>query len=289
MTTELVETGDVHVLKENPLAWLGSGDPHSRYEEMRATTPVVWLEALGAWGVFRDAMVRQVFNGSDRFIASGGTGLPNYFREKQWKELGALESDPPDHTRLRSVLVRVLSPAALSRLKEELATQAGILVGRLIEAGSFDGAADFAKAYTLKVFLDAVGVAEEDREKILTFNDVIRKFRAAKSSEMTAEDQEVVQSFLHWEKGFCGRENMAPGSFGAQIYEAVEGGKISEIEGNRLVRTFISAGTGTTIAGLTQTLFYLASHPGEWAELQADPRKARAASTRRSATTRLSS
>lgn len=266
------------VFEPNPLALVSADDPFPTYAALRDDAPVVWLAALGVWGVFRDSVIREVLNDKDRFIAAGGTGLPNYLREKQWKELGALEADGPDHMRLRNILIRILAPAALMKLQAGFATEAKRLSEELVERGSFDGATDFAKAFPLKVFLDAVGVAEEDRERILLFNDVIRKFRAASRDEMTAEDHDAVQDFLNWERGFCSRENVAPDSFGAQIYEAVDAGKASETEGNRLVRTFISAGTGTTIAALSQTLYHLARNPEQWALLRTDPaKKARAA------------
>lgn len=49
-------------------------------------------------------------------------GLQDFARETPWRSPSlVLERDPPEHTRARTVLNRVLSPAAMKRLWEEFA------------------------------------------------------------------------------------------------------------------------------------------------------------------------
>src|SRR6201999_4611144 len=83
-----------------------------------------------------------------------------------------LEADPPLHTRTRAVLTRILSPGAIKVLRETFEREAELLVARLVESREFDGIADLAEAYPLKVFPDAVGISEEGREKPLPFGCV---------------------------------------------------------------------------------------------------------------------
>jgi cytochrome P450 len=267
-----------HISPLNPLA-LGAGvDPFPVYKELREAGPVIWLEALGVWGVFRDSTVRMLFNDNVRFTAEGGTGLQNLFRERAWREPSPVqEVDPPRHTRTRSILVRILSPAAISSLKETFNKEAAAIVDAIVAKGEFDGVADFAKAFSVKVFLDAVGVPPDERDNVLLYNDLVRKSRTVKMSNWTAEDRARAQRIAVWLDKFCSRESVAPGSFGAQIYTAVDAGEIDEHEGRLLVRTFISAGTETTIAAIGQTLYYLTRHPDQWAIVRRDPGKARAA------------
>jgi cytochrome P450 len=75
----------------------------------------------------------------------------------------------------------------------------------------------------------------------------------------------------------CQREALAPGSFGAQVYEAADSGEITREEAPLLVRSFLSAGLDTTISAIGMALYSLARHPKQWAILAADPSLARVA------------
>ncbi|WP_028222354.1 cytochrome P450 [Paraburkholderia oxyphila] len=267
-----------HVSRLNPLAPGVAMDPFPIYKELRESGPVVWLESLGVWGVFRDAMVRQLANDLELFTAEGGTGLQNYFREKPWREPSPiLEVDPPVHTRRRSILTRILSPGALNKLKSQFSASAESIVGRIVERGTFDGIADYAKAFPMQVFLDAVGVPDGERENVLLYNDLVRKSRTVKLSDWDSTDRDAAEAMAKWIDKFCSRKSVAEGSFGAYLYAAVDNGELDEHEADVLLRSFVSAGTETTIAAIGNTLYCLASHPDQWAIVKADPTKARAA------------
>src|SRR5688572_18231546 len=267
-----------YVSKRNPLGAGFALDPFPVYKELREQGPVIWLEELGVWGVFRDSMVRELLTNFERFTSKGGTGLQNNFREKPWREPSVvLDVDPPEHGRTRSIFTRVLSPGALNKLKQKFAEDAEIVVSRILDKGHFDGVDDLAKVFSVKVFLDAVGVQAEERENVLTYNDLVRKSRTIPLHKWEPKDREKAEAIAAWIDRFCSRESVAPNSFGADIYAAVDAGEISEHEGRLMVRTFISAGTETTIAGIASTLYYLVTNPEQWKIVKNDTGKVRAA------------
>ena len=71
--------------------------------------------------------------------------------------------------------------------------------------------------------------------------------------------------------GSCRRVNLAPGGFGAQIYEAADAGEITEEQALMLVRSFLSAGLDTTMSALGNAVYLLATNPGQLDVLRADP------------------
>jgi cytochrome P450 len=75
----------------------------------------------------------------------------------------------------------------------------------------------------------------------------------------------------------CNRAALRPGSLGAAVFEAVDRGEVAEDEAALLVRSLLSAGLDTTVYGLGNALFALATHPEAWAQLHARPELARAA------------
>jgi 4-methoxybenzoate monooxygenase (O-demethylating) len=73
------------------------------------------------------------------------------------------------------------------------------------------------------------------------------------------------------------REALRPGSFGAQIWEAVDAGKVPEEWAPLLVRSLLSAGLDTTINGIAAAIYALATYPEQWSLLRHDPSLAKAA------------
>jgi cytochrome P450 len=80
-----------------------------------------------------------------------------------------------------------------------------------------------------------------------------------------------------WIMASCRRDNLAPGGFGAQIYEAADAGEITEEQALMLVRSFLSAGLDTTMSALGNAVHLLATNPEQLDVLRADPSLARPA------------
>ena len=95
-----------------------------------------------------------------------------------------------------------------------------------------------------------MGVPPDERDNVLLYNDLVRKSRTVKMSNWTAEDRADAQRIAAWLDKFCSRESVAPGSFGAQIYAAVDAGEIDEHEGRLLVRTWLQVVAHACAAGL---------------------------------------
>ncbi|HKF36468.1 MAG TPA: cytochrome P450 [Ktedonobacteraceae bacterium] len=85
------------------------------------------------------------------------------------------------------------------------------------------------------------------------------------------------QAVQQWIMDNCRREALRPGSLGAQIWAAVDAGKIPEEWAPLLVRSLLSAGLDTTINGISSAIYALASHPQQWSLLRQDPSLAKSA------------
>ncbi|MFC7473994.1 cytochrome P450 [Dankookia sp. GCM10030260] len=252
-------------------------DPFPEHDRLREAGPVVRLRQLGSWGVARWAEVTAVFNDWPSFVSSRGVGLQDFARETPWRSPSlVLERDPPEHTRARTVLNRVLSPAAMKRLRQDFAAAAERKVEALLDRGSFDAIPDLAEAFPLSVFPDALGVRPDGREHLLPFAAVT--FNAfGPDNELRRQALAGVAPHLAWVTEQCRRENLAPGSFGAAIHAAADGGELTPEEAPVLVRSLFSAGLDTTINGIGAALWCLARFPDQYARLHADPSLARAA------------
>lgn len=252
-------------------------DPYQAYIELRAAGPIIRLEKYGIFAVPRFADVKAIFADHVNFSNAGGAGLANYFKEKPWRPPSiVLEADPPLHTRTRKVLARIMSPGAMRKLEDAFKAKAAALVDDLVEKGAFDAIRDLAEVFPLTVFPDALGIDNEGRENFLTYGAMVFAGMGPENDyfrSLMAHAPKV----LPWVAAKCLRQALAPGSFGAQVYEAADTGEITDEEAPLLVRSFLSAGLDTTISAIGMALYSLARHPQQWAILAANPSLARAA------------
>jgi cytochrome P450 len=250
-------------------------DPHGIHDALREAGPVVWLSTWNVFAVARYEEVHRVFNDPDTFCSRRGVGLSDFAKETPWRPPSLiLEADPPQHTRMRAVLNRVLSLGVMRQLRDRFAAEADRLVDALLERGPFDAIADLAEAYPLAVFPDAVGVPKSGREHLLPYGGVA--FNAF-GPDNALRREAIARSAPHqaYVQKQCRRENLAPGGFGACIHAHTDTGEIAPDEAPLLVRSLLTAGLDTTVNGIGAAVYCLARFPDELARLRADPSLAR--------------
>jgi len=250
-------------------------DPYPHHEAMREAGPVVWLEPYRIWAMARHQEVRDALTDWQTYCSGAGVGLSDFRKEPPWRPPSIiLEADPPLHTRTRAVLTRILSPAAINILRETFAREAEMLVDRLVERREFDGIADLAEVYPLKVFPDAVGISEQGRENLLPYGSMVFNSFGPRN-DLFDRAMANAGPVRDWIMSKCSRGALAPDGLGRQIFDAVDDGELSEDEAGMLVRSFLSAGIDTTVYGLGNALYCFANHPEQWSILRKNPKMIR--------------
>jgi cytochrome P450 len=252
-------------------------DPYPHHARLREAGPVVWLEQYGIWAMARHQEVRDALTDWQTFCSSAGVGLSDFRKEPPWRPPSIiLEADPPLHTRTRAVLTRIMSPAAINILRATFEREAESLVSRLVDRREFDGIADLAEAYPLKVFPDAVGISGEGRENLLPYGSMVFNSFGPRN-DLFDSAMANAGPVRDWIMSRCSRAALAPDGLGMQIFEAVDSGELSEAEAGMLVRSFLSAGIDTTVYGLGNALYCFASYPDQWTVLRENPNLIRGA------------
>jgi cytochrome P450 len=252
-------------------------DPYPHHEALREAGPVVWLEQYGIWTMARHQEVRDALTDWQTYCSSAGVGLSDFRKEPPWRPASIiLEADPPLHARTRAVLTRILSPAAINTLRDTFTREAELLVERLVEQREFDGIADLAEAYPLKVFPDAVGIAEDGRENLLPYGGMVFNGFGPRN-DLFDKAMANAGPVRDWIMSKCSRAALAPHGLGIQIFQAVDSGELTEAEAGMLVRSFLSAGVDTTVYGLGNALHCFARNPAQWTILRDNPNLIRGA------------
>jgi cytochrome P450 len=252
-------------------------DPYPFHERLREAGPVVWLERYRVWGMARHRQVNAALMNWEAFSSAAGVGLSNFNKEKPWRTPSIiLEADPPLHTRTHKILTRALSPMSLHSLRADFEHEAERLVEELVERVTFDGVADLSRAYPLKIFPDALGIAPEGREALLAYGEMVFNAFGPRNErfERSMANAAAVTAAI---TAMCERDALDPSGIGAQVYRSVEEGVISYDEARLLVRSLLSAGLDTTVSAIGNALYLLARNVGEWRTLRDNPQLVRTA------------
>jgi len=287
MTTDILSPdmkkapSGVPVVDIDPFCDAFLSDPYASHHQLREAGPVVWIPAYGIYACARHESVHAVLNDHGTYISGAGVGLANFNKEPPFRPKSLiLEADQPSHTKARTVLARILSPKTVMQIRATFTAEAELLIDHLMKrqaAGEvIDAVKDLSEVYPLKVFPDAVGVGETNRENLLLYGNMI--FNAfGPRNERLQKSAELVQPVTAWIMAHCQRENLRPGGFGDLIYQAADAGEITHEEAPLLVRSFLSAGVDTTVNGISNAILCLAKHPEQYAKLCDDHSLARPA------------
>jgi cytochrome P450 len=245
-------------------------DPYGHHAMMRDAGPVFWLEALGIYGMARHAEVSAALRDHETYCSGRGVGLSDFAAEEPWRPPSLLlESDVPLHDRTRGLMNRVVSLNAVKALRVTWLEKAERLVDHLVGRGRIDAVADIAEVYPLLVFPDTIGLMADGREHLLPYAAVTFNAFGPRNA-LFVESEQRARDAIAWVATACRRENLVPGGWGMQVYEAADRGECTSDEAERLVRSFISAGVDTTVNGIGNLLRALTLHPEQWQNLRND-------------------
>ncbi|MDQ2816067.1 MAG: cytochrome P450 [Actinomycetota bacterium] len=248
-------------------------DPYQAHRDLREAGCAVWLERYRVWAMARHEQVDAALRDPETYCSRRGVGLTDF----AWRPPSLLlEADPPDHTRARRAITAVLSPRTVKAMRENFASEAGTMVDRLVTRGRFDGVADLAAAFPLKVMPDQVGLPPDGRENLLPYGNLAFNAFGPRNARLELAMSTAAPASA-WIAECTRRENLAPAGIGARIHEAAQAEDFAEPEGELLVRSVLTAGLDTTVHALGNALLCFAAHPDQWTQLRQEPALARAA------------
>lgn len=251
--------------------------PYPFHQQLREAGPVVFLDKYKVHAVGRYAEVRAILEDAATFCSGAGVGLANFHKDPPWRAPSmVLETDPPDHTRNRAVISRAVSPAALRALRAGFEAEANRLVDSLLDRDSFDAVKDMGEPFPLRVFADAIGLMEDGRQHLIAYGNMVFNGMGPRN-KLYDKAMENAEEVAGWVWNACQRKNLSPDGLGIRIFDAVDAGILTDEEGARLVRSFLSAGVDTTANAIANALYCFASNPDQWQALRANPDLSRAA------------
>lgn len=246
-------------------------DPSAHHPALRDAGAVLWLEAIGCYGLARYAEVQPALKDWSTFLSGRGVGLADFANETPWRPPSLLlEADPPLHDRTRGLMHRIASLASLKEKMPAWRAKAAALVDRLVAQRHFDAATELGEVFPLMVFPDLIGLRDGGQKHLIPYGTTA--FNAfGPRNRLYEEALAGAAEAINWVADACKRENLVPGGWGMQVYDAADHGDCSLAEAERLVRSFLTAGVDTTVNGLGHMIHAFAEHPDQWLRLRKEP------------------
>lgn len=265
-----------------PLMSLDRGfiqDPYSLYRQLRTEVPVrevIMPRGLKVWLVTRYADARDALadpllhkdmrEARDLFERHATGGTVSTFG----RELGAhmLNSDPPDHTRLRKLVATAFTMRRVELLRPRIEQLTDDLLADLAGQDRVDLVDAFAFPLPVTVICELLGVPQHDRDE----------FRAWSTALVSADDVVVVGKAAQDMAAYLTeliagkRDNPADDMLTALIHARDEGDdRLTELELVSMAFLLLVAGHETTVNLIANGVLALLRHPDQLATLRADP------------------
>ncbi|MFC9752565.1 cytochrome P450 [Streptomyces sp. NPDC056921] len=222
-----------------------------------------------AWLVTRYADARLVL-GDQRFSRAAAASHDEPRQSEGQRDGGILGMDPPDHTRLRSLVAKAFTVRQVEKLRPQVRELTAGLLDELETAGPPADLVDlFALPLPVAVICRMLGVPTEDRPRFRVWSD-----DALSTSSLTAEEfdasREELRSYM---AGLIDQHRRAPqDDLMTALIEARDGGdRLSELELVDLCVGILVAGHETTASQIPNFVLTLLDHPDQLARLRAEP------------------
>lgn len=262
----------------NPMDPEFLADPYPMYHRLRAEDPV-HHSPLGFWVLTRyDDVVaalrdpRLVKEPIAAFVAARfGQAVP------PGMGLSMLDRDPPDHTRLRSLVSRAFTPRVVEQLRPRVQTIVDGLLDRVAAKGSMDVIEEFAYPIPVIVICEMLGVPVADHERFKGWSlDLARGLDAIMlppESEVAQRSGVARHGLSAYFRELIAERRAAPREdlLSALIAAEEAGDRLSEHELLATCILLLVAGHETTVNLIGNGTLALLRHPDQLCRLRDDP------------------
>ncbi|MFJ9848306.1 cytochrome P450 [Streptomyces sp. NPDC101150] len=276
------ETGPDAPIDVTPLL----DDPHTAYAALRAAGPVhriAGTDGNPAWLVTRYDDVRRALADpklslDKRHAAPGGY---RGFALPPALDANLLNMDPPDHTRVRRLVVKAFTPRRIDALREPVRRVADELLDAMEERGDrADLIADYAGQLPIVVICDLLGIPQRDRHDFRAWTDALITPDPTEPQLM----KQAIGALLAFFTSLLATKRAEPGDDLLSDLIAVrddatgtEGDRLTEDELTSLAFLILFAGYENTVHLIGNAALALLERPDLYDRLRRNPAELRAA------------
>jgi len=266
---ERLESGVVYNLTSKQVR----DDPYPHYRELRLRDPVHRLRLINAWALTRYDDADAVLRDHRRFANAGRDyGYLDY--------VTLLDLDPPDHTRLRSLVAQAFTRRTVAAMEPGIRRIVDELLAAVATREQFDLIQALAYPLPMTVIAKLLGVPAQDLDKFESWsNDIALVVDPVLRQRQIRQARKASDALFEYFEGIIEHRRRAPRD------DLISALLASEDAGDQLTRDellgtlvlLLVAGNETTRNLIGNGMLALLKHPEQMQRLSADPRRLDAA------------
>lgn len=250
-------------------------NPFPHYEMMRNTEPVFQDQETGLWHVFRYDDVQRVLSEHATYSSRMSGGKPT--GTGQLFAASLINTDPPRHRQLRSLVTQAFTPRAVEALAPRISEIADDLLAPALSVGSMDLIEGLAYPLPVIVIAELLGIPAADRDRFKQWSDFIVSQTRPTSDESGqsappdrgSPDAEMAEYFM----GMIEARRQRPGNdlISKLLAAQIDGEHLSAVELLGFCALLLVAGNETTTNLIGNAILCFAENEGTTERLSADP------------------
>jgi cytochrome P450 len=255
-------------------------DPFPFFARLRASDPVyrtMLPDKTPVWLLTRYDDVNALLR-DQRFTKNRRSALTkDQLRKLPWMppmfrplERNMLDLDPPDHTRLRSLVHKAFTPSLVERMRSRTQAVTDELLDRAVSIGEMDLIRNFALPLPMTIITEILGVPTKDQDKFHRWSQAVVSLS---SPNPTLRVIPAVWKFIRYLRQFFKLRRRDPQDdlVSALIKAEEAGDKLNEDELLAMVFLLLIAGHETTVNLIGNGTLALLENPNEVSKLRSEP------------------
>jgi cytochrome P450 len=259
-------------------------DPYPVYTELRSHAPIWYHEQTDHWLVSRFDDVNTLlrdrrFGRTYHHLATNAEmGRPEEPSSHGpfWHLIrnGILDMEPPDHTRVRSLVSKAFTPRVVEAMRDPIQVMMNGLIDEISGAGEFDLIPSIAEPLPVAVIAELLGVPDEDRHLLRPWSaDICGMYELNPSEQAARTAVRASEEFSEYLRALSRQRRSAPQddliSALAQVVENDERLTEDELIGTCVL--LLNAGHEATVNVTANGWWSLFRNPEQLARLRAEP------------------
>ncbi|HEX4489483.1 MAG TPA: cytochrome P450 [Terriglobales bacterium] len=260
-------------------------DPYPTLRRLQQEDPIHWSDSIGGWVVTRFDDITVTFKEITKYSNEGRLAravehLPTDSRAKlktfedHYRTKGLLHSDPPDHTRLRVLVVKAFTPKMVEAMQPRMRAIANELIDAVQSSGQMDLIHDLAVNLPITVLAEIMGAPQSDKMLFKRWSDALLAFQGVNNPglDILERAQSTLVELKIYLRDLIRHRRAHPGEdlLSQLVAAEAEGDRLAESELINTCITLLVAGHETSTSLLGNGMYLLLHHPDQWRDLKND-------------------
>jgi cytochrome P450 len=265
-----------------------AGVPHATFQRLRDEDPIAWCEerdGSGFWAVTRYHDIVELNRDFKTFTSQRGIRLEEMDEEETEARRTMMETDPPEHTRLRRLVQGGFTRRMVRSYEAAIQELAREVLDEALPKGQFDFVTDVARQLPMRMLGRLLGAPEEDDDRLVGLGDSMIGNTDPEFTEHVVDRDDTAEFRLLPFRSPAGielfeyaqrladdrRANPKDDVVTKLLAPTMDGEPLTDLEFKNFFTLMVAAGNDTTRYTLAGGLLALLDHPDQLAILRDRP------------------